>query len=126
MTMLSNIDAAKINLYARKGDTIDMLFYVSYELLSTGKKYYISLNSAPSQGSALALGSLRIYVRRKDRLLLKEWISGVSPSDIVISGSTFHLYDISGFLESGVFDFYIEEYGTEIFTIATGEFYVSK
>jgi hypothetical protein len=126
--MIYNTEPAKVDLYAVKGDTLDMHFHVNYELISTGKKYYVSLNSDPSSGSNYDLGALHIQVRRKDGLLIKDWLSGVSPSDIVISGNEFHLFDADGFLESGHFDYDVEEFdGVSGFKcIMRGSFHVEK
>ena len=128
MTVLSNTEYASVHLKAVKGDTIDIHFHVNYELTATGKKFYISLNADPENGSAYTLGTISMQVRRKDSLLLKDWISGVSPSDIVVSGNEFHLYDADGFLESGLFDYDIEEFDavSGFKCIAKGMFGVQK
>lgn len=128
MTMLCNTDPAAVDIYAVKGDTIDMHFYINYELIPTGKKFYASLNTNPSSGSIYNLGALNMQVRRKDGLLLKDWLSGISPTDIVISGNTFHLFDADGFFESGHFDYDVSEFdGISGFkTIMRGSFHVEK
>ncbi|MCJ7447895.1 MAG: hypothetical protein MUO72_09390 [Bacteroidales bacterium] len=110
MTMVYNTDPAKVDIFAIEGDTIDMRFYVNYEMTLTGKKFYVGVNSIPVNGSPYNLGALKIQVRRKDFLLLKDWLSGVSPSDIVVSGASFHLFDADGFLESGTFDYDVMEF----------------
>jgi len=110
MPILYNTEPAKVDLSVIAGDTIDMPFYINYELIPTGKKFYVSLNTAPSDGTPYTLGSIEFQVRRKDSLLLKDWLSGVSPSDIVVVGSTFYLFDPDGFLESGFFDFDVSEF----------------
>lgn len=128
MTLIYNTDPAKINIFAIKGDTLDMTFYVNYEVIPTGKKFYAQIGSSPTEGAAYNLGTLEIQVRRKDSLKLKEWLSGVSPSDIVISGNHFHLLDADGFLESGFFDYSVEEFdGVSGYKcIMMGEFIVKK
>ena len=110
MPILYNTEPAKVDISAVAGDTIDMLFYINYELIPTGKKFYVSLNSAPTDGTPYSLGAIEFQVRRKDSLLLKDWLSGVSPSDIVTVGSYFHLFDPDGFLESGIFDYDVSEF----------------
>jgi hypothetical protein len=126
--MIYNTEPAKIDLYVVKGDTIDIHFHINYELISTGKKFYASLNSDPVSGISYNLGALEIQVRRKDSLLLKDWLSGVSPSDIVVSGNQFHLFDADGFFESGYFDYDVSEFdGISGFkTIMRGSFHVEK
>ena len=125
MTLIYNTDPAKIDIYAIQGDSLDMEFFINSEILSTGEKFYSQIGSAPLSGSACNLNSLEIQVRRKDSLKIKEWISGVSPSDIVISLNSFHLYDADGFLESGTFDYQVKEtFGNKC--IMQGEFFVKK
>jgi len=128
MTMLYNTEPANVNLVATKGDTLDMHFYVNYELTVTGKKFYVSLNSSPTEGTAYNLGALNVQVRRKDNLLIKDWLGAVSPADIVVSGNEFHLFDADGFLESGLFDYAVQEFdGVSGFkTIISGSWWVKK
>lgn len=131
MTTLYNTYPAKINLFAVQGDGIDMEFYVNYEsLTSAGKKFYIELNTSPSSGVPFFMTSARLQVRRKDGLLIKDWISGVSPADIVldlISGGYCHLTDVNGFEESGFFDYDLEvDNGMGYITIMTGVWKVKK
>ena len=128
MTILYNTEPAKVDLYAVRGDTLDMHFCINNELIETGKKYYVSMNSNPLIGSPYDLGSLHIQVRRKDGLLIKDWLSGVSPSDIVVNDNQFHLFDTDGFLESGHFDYDVEEYdGVSGFKcIMRGSWHVEK
>ena len=126
--MFYNTDPARVDLFSVKGDTIDMVFHVNYEMIATGKKFYVSMNAAPTGGAPYTLGAIEIQVRRKDLLLLKDWLSGVSPSDIVISGNQFHLFDADGFLESGHFDYVVQEFdGVHGFKcIMRGSFHVEK
>jgi hypothetical protein len=126
--MLYNTEPAKNDLYAVKGDTLNMYFHVNYELIATGKKFYVSLNIDPVNGFVYNLGALHIQVSRKDGLLIKDWYSGVSPSDIVVSGNIFHLFDTDGFLESGFFDYDVEEFdGVSGFKcIMRGSWHVEK
>lgn len=127
MPTIYNTEPAQVDLFALQGDTIDMSFYVNYELTSLAKKFYVNLNTAPVNGTAYPLHTLEIQVRRKDGLLIKDWLSGISPSDIVITSSHFDLYDADGFLESGAFDYDILEFnGIGFFTIMTGNFIVKK
>jgi hypothetical protein len=128
MTILYNTDPAVVDIYAVKGDTIDMRFHINYELIPTGKKFYACLNSNHSFGGIYNLGALNMQVRRKDGLLLKDWLSGISPTDIVISGNIFHLFDADGFLESGHFNYDVSEFdGVSGFkTIMRGSFWVEK
>lgn len=125
--MLYNTDPAPVDITAVKGDTINMTFHVAEELTATARKFHVSLNGDPADGTAYDLADLRIQVRRKDGLLLKEWLSGVSPSDIVVVDNTYHLYDPDGFLESGHFDYEVEEHdGSGYFCIQRGSFWVKK
>ena len=127
MTLIGNTVPALINIQAIRGDTIDLTLYVNYLDSESGRVFYAFPYAAPSSGAVYNLTSLTIHVRRKDNLLIKEWISGVSPSDIVISGASFHLTDSVGFEESGAFDYEVED--TNIlgsFTIIRGEFWVKK
>jgi hypothetical protein len=128
MTLVYNTDPAKVDIFAVEGDTLDMTFYVSSEVLATGKKFYAQIGSTPDDGTSYTLGALQIQVRRKDSLKIKEWISDVSPADIVVTANRFHLFDADGFLESGVFDYQVEEFdGVSGFKcIMQGEFIVKK
>jgi len=125
MTVIKNTAPDRSNLFAVKGDAIDMTLYVNSEISTTGRIFYVRAGLAPENGSLYTPTSLRMQVRRKDGLLLKDWISGTSPSDIVIGTGYFHLTDPDGFLESGFFDFDIQE-TTENFTIMRGTFYVER
>jgi hypothetical protein len=99
--MIYNTEPATVDIFAVEGDTIDMQFYVNYELTSTGKKFYVAANGSPVDGNAYNLGTLQ---------LLKDWLSGISPTDIVVTGNHFHLFDADGFLESGYFDYDVMEF----------------
>jgi hypothetical protein len=130
MPIIYNIEPAKIDLFAIQGDSIHMDFFVNVELTSLSRKFYLTVNIAPSTGTPFHIDSLHLQVRRKDGLLLKDWISGISPSDIVINPSAdgqFSLYDVDGFLESGLFDYDLQvDTGAEIFTLMTGNCIVKK
>lgn len=127
MTLIGNTVPAKINIQAVRGDTIDLTLHVSYDDNDSGRVFYAQANSAPASGLAYNPTLLTIHVWRKDNLLIKEWISGVSPSDIVISGSSFRIYDLIGFEESGAFDYEVEDTNSlGTFTIIRGEFWVQK
>ncbi len=127
MTLIGNTIPAEINIKAVRGDTIDLTLHVSYNDNDSGRVFYAQPNSAPASGIAYDLTWLVIHVRRKDNLLIKEWISGVSPSDIVISGASFHLTDSVGFEEAGAFDYEVEDTNSlGSFTIIRGEFWVKK
>ena len=123
--MLFNSDPAFVNLNAIEGNTIDMVFYINSELIDFGRKFYANCNSAPVHGSPYLMADLKIQVRRKDRLLIKEWLSGVSPSDIVITDGHFRLTDETGFEESGVFDYDLIDTSENI-SIMRGEWLVKK
>jgi hypothetical protein len=123
MTVISNSAPERSSLHAVKGDAIDLELFVNSELISTGRKFYVQALSAPDDGIPYTAISLQIQVRRKDGLLLKDWISGVSPSDIVIGAGSFHITDADGFGEAGFFDFDVQD---SEFTIMSGTFYVEK
>jgi len=123
MTLVYNTEPAKIDIFAIQGDALDMTFYVNSELLATGRKFYVQQESSPDEGTAHSLGPLLIQVRRKDYLLVKEWISDISPADIVITSNAFHLTDADGFLEPGVFDYAVQDTDK---CIMQGEFFVKK
>jgi len=125
MTVISNSAPDRSVLHAVKGDAIDIVFFVNSELIATGHKFYVQANEAPEDGSPFTASSLRMQVRRKDGLLLKDWTSGVSPADITIATGSFRLTDDDGFLEAGFFDYDIQE-TTENLTIMRGIFYVEK
>ena len=120
--MISNTDPAKIDLFAVEGDALDMTIYINYELIGEGRKFYARGNFEPYDGIPYVLATLHLQVRRKDGLLIKDWISGVSPADIIITGGHFTLTD-EGFLESGVFDYDLSDGD---FTIMRGEWFVKK
>lgn len=127
MTMLYNTDPAPVDITVVRGDTIDMTFHVTVDLIALARKFYVTLNGDPAEGSANNLNDLRIQVRRKDGLLLKEWLSGVSPSNIIVTNNTYHLYDPDGFLESGHFDYEVEEHDSDgYFCIQRGSWWVKK
>lgn len=127
MTTFLNTEPANIDLEFVQGDIIDMEFFINELLSSTSRKFYASLNSAPGDGSAFLMTDLNLQVRRKDSLLIKDWISGVSPSDIVISTGQFHLSDDVGFSEDGFFDYDLKcDNGIGEFTIMKGNVKVNK
>jgi len=123
MTVISNNAPDRSAIHAVKGDAIDLELFVNSEIIPTGRKFYVQALSAPDEGTPFTATSLRMQVRRKDNLLLKDWVSGASPSDIVIGAGSFHLTDTDGFSESGFFDFDIQD---SEFTIMRGTFYVEK
>jgi len=125
MTVISNSAPDRSAIHVVKGDAIDLELFVNSEIISTGRKFYIQALSAPDHGTPYNATSLRIQVRRYDNLLLKDWISGASPADIVISTGSFHLIDADGFDQAGWFDFDVQE-TTENLTIMRGTFYVEK
>jgi len=122
MTIISNTAPDRSSLHAVKGDSIDLTLYVNSEITATGRKFYVQADQAPASGSAYAMTALHMQVRRKDGLLIKDWVSGVSPSDIVIGSGYFHLTD-DGFDQSGFFDYDVQD---DNFTIMRGTFYVEK
>jgi len=122
MTIISNSAPDRPVLHAVKGDAIDMEIFVNSEIIATGRRFYVQALSAPTDGSPYTPATLRMQVRRKDGLLLKDWISGASPADIVIGAGSFHLTD-DGFDEAGFFDYDVQDAD---FTIMRGTFYVEK
>lgn len=112
-------------IVANEGDAIDLTFHVSRTVDGYGEHFYTALNQAPDDGVAYNLTDVTIRVRRKDRLLIKEWLTGISPADIVCSVATFHLTDDTGFEECGAFDYEVEDTARNV-TIIYGEFWVKK
>jgi hypothetical protein len=130
MTFLYNIDPARIDLFAVEGDAINMEFNIYEESTLTAHKFYAALNLFPSTGTAFNMQAARMQVRRKDGLLIKDWISGTSPADITLDPSSpgwVLLFDQSGFTESGYFDYDFQiDNGAGFMTIMTGHFWVKK
>ena len=127
MTLIYNTEPANVDLVSVQGDAINMEFFVNELLTATSKKYYANINSAPEEGSPFTMASLHMQVRREDGLLLKDWISGVSPSDIVISAGQFDLFDIDGFIGNGFYNYDLKcDNGSGEFTIMSGLFRVIK
>jgi hypothetical protein len=131
MTMIYNIEPAKINLHCTEGDAIDIEFYINAtSTILSMWKFYVTVNNPSVEGVPYYMYSARMQVKRKDGLLLKDWNSGISPADIVLDliyGGYAHLNDLTGFLESGVFDYDFQiDNGSGIFTIMTGQFIVKK
>ncbi len=130
MPILYNTDPAKVDLFAIQGDAIYMDFYINSIVTSSANKFYTSLNIAPSEGTPYFINALRMQVKRKDGLLLKDWRSDISPADILLDmvyGGYAGLFDQTGFLESGEFDYDLQcDTGSGIFTIMTGQFFVKK
>jgi len=127
--MIYNTKPAEIDLSCIEGDVIDMEFFINSQLNTLSQKeFFVSLGSAPSTGTAFTMSNLKMQVRRKDYLLIKDWLSGVSPSDMVITNpGEFHLFDDSGFLESGHFDYELQcNNGLGYFTIMKGQWQVKK
>ena len=130
MPMIYNTQPAEIDFFAIQGDMIDMEFYINATSLPWSMwKFFVEVNNAPAEGIEFFMYSLRMQVKRKDGLLLKDWQSGVSPADIVVDliyGGYAHLTD-SGFLESGVFDYDLKcNNGSGEFTIMRGQWQVKK
>lgn len=125
-----NIDAAKIDLSAIQGDSICFNFKVTGEIKSTGIKIRAELFNVPEIGTLLNMTSLQITVRRKDGLIVKSWISGVTPANITIgiSGGDFIVSDSDGFPDPGFFDYdcQVTDVGGIIGTILYGTFHVKK
>jgi hypothetical protein len=131
MPIIYNIEPAKVDLFAVQGDIIDMEFYINADSLSSAMwKFFVNVNNAPSDGIPFYMYSLRMQVKRKDGLLLKDWLSGVSPADIVVDlifGGYAHLTDSLGFLEPGIFDYDLKcDNGSGEFTIMKGTWIVEK
>jgi hypothetical protein len=127
--MTYNIEPARVDIEATEGDSINLNFQVTAEVLSTGIKVHVLSYSTPPLGTLIHLNSLRMQVRRKDGLLLKDWYSGVSPATILINpldDGEFDVHD-DGFLESGFFDYDVEvDTGVETFTLMSGMFHVKR
>jgi hypothetical protein len=134
MTTIFNTEPARIDLEATQGDSIYMEFYVNMGISQTvAQKFYTTVNIPPVDGSPLYIYDVLMQVRRKDGLLLKDWISAGSPSDItldMIDGGYIGLFDADGFLESGEFDYDVKVYtdalNTQLVTIMSGSFTVKK
>jgi len=122
--MIGNFPA-RHNIRVVKGDAIDLTFHVARVLDGLGQTFYTALNQAPDYGIAYTVTNITIRVRRKDGLLIKEWLTGVSPADIVCTGATFHLTDDIGFEQSGMFDYQVEDTVNNV-TIISGYFWVEK
>jgi hypothetical protein len=129
MTTLYNTKPADIDICCNEGDVIDMDFFINDQLnILAQREFFVSLSIAPANGTPFNMQILKMQVRRKDYLLLKDWLSGISPSDIVISNpGEFHLFDDTGFLESGHFDYELQcNNGLGYFTIMKGSWQVKK
>ena len=100
---------ARLDIMLTKDDVIDMTFFVERTLDGVGQKFYSTLNIAPDEAVSYSMTSISMRVKRQDGLVIKEWISGVSPSNIVCDGSNFHLYDDAGIGESGYFDYEVKD-----------------
>jgi hypothetical protein len=127
---INNTYPAKNDLQATEGDTIAMNFQVNRVIdSSNNQKFYINCFSIPHHGTAFHMDSLKMQIRRKDGVLLKEWLSASSPAEITINpiaDGEFNISD-SGFSESGFFDYDLQcENGTDIFTIMKGTFLINK
>jgi hypothetical protein len=131
MTLIYNTEPAKVDLFAIQGDAINFEFYINCTALSLSMwKFYVEVNNPPLDGVPYYMYTARMQVRRKDGLLLKDWQSGISPADIVLDlifGGYAHVTDLTGFLESGIFDYDLQvDNGQGIFTIMIGTFIVKK
>jgi hypothetical protein len=131
MTLIYNTEPAKVDIFAIQGDAIDLEFYINATSLPLSMwTFLVQLNNPPAEGVPYYMYSLRMQVRRKDGLLLKDWQSGISPADIVLDlifGGYAHLTDSVGFLESGHFDYDLQvDNGYGVFTIMTGSWIIKK
>lgn len=129
--IIYNIEPAKVDLLATQGDAINIEFYINATSPSLSMwKFFVAVNNPPADGVPYYMYSARMQVRRKDGLLLKNWLSGISPADITLDllfGGYAHLNDLTGFLESGFFDYDFQvDNGSGIFTIIKGNFIVEK
>jgi hypothetical protein len=127
--MIYNIETAKADIEATEGDSINLNFRVTAEILSTGLKVHTLSYNIPPLGTLIHLDSLQIQVRREDGVLLKNWYSGVTPANIIINPLADGDFDIldNGFMESGFFNYDCQvNTGSEIFTLMAGKFHVKK
>jgi hypothetical protein len=112
MTLISNSGLERVNFSAVVGDAIDLPLYVT------------------NLDVPFPMVTARMQVRRKDGYLLKDWISGVSPADIVIDPFNIgylHIFDIDGFDQSGFFDYDLEcDNGAGVITMVKGIWHVEK
>jgi hypothetical protein len=99
MPIFYNIEPFKTDLHAVQGDKIVYSFNVTVNEVAFDMTGYRA----------------EMQIRRKDGLLLKNWSSGVSPADIVITTDILD-FNADGFLESGIFD-----YDLQIVNISTGD-----
>jgi|GEM_PF-2476440 len=131
MTMIYNTEPAEIDIFAIQGDMIDIEFYINANSLPWSMwKFFVEVNNVPIEGVPFFMYSLRMQVKRKDGLLLKDWRSSISPADITVDliyGGYAHLVDSLGFLESGVFDYDLKcNNGSGEFTIMRGQWQIKK
>ena len=92
MPMIYNTEPAEVNLFAIQSDMIDMEFYINAMSYSNAMwKFFVEVNNAPITGVPFYMYKLRMVVKRKDGLIIKDWNSGVSPADIVLDLMSFSL-----------------------------------
>jgi hypothetical protein len=130
MPTIYNIEPARIDLECTQGDSIQMNFQVTAEILSTGAKIYVQSFNIPEYGTLIHLDDLEMTVKRKDGKVLKSWTSIGTPSAISINPSVdgeFDLVDVDGFDESGFFNYDLQiTDGSYIGTLMSGIFHVKK
>lgn len=128
--MIYNTEPARVDLECTQGDSIQMNFQITAELLSIGTKIYVQAYNVPEYGTPLDLTLLEMTVRREDGKILKSWSSVGTPAAITINPSTdgeFDLEDIDGFSESGFFNYDLQNTGSGFTgTLMSGIFHVKK
>lgn len=124
---LYNTKPDELRLWAKENDVLDMDLYVNYFHDEASNSFKVRLNEEPDQGDPFAMLCVRFRVRRKDGLLLKEWLSCVSPSELVVTAGLISVLDEDGFDQSGLFDYDVcVNNGEGWFTIMTGMWTVKK
>jgi hypothetical protein len=111
MPTIYNIETVKTNLEATQGDTILFSFNVTLNDVAFDMTGY----------------QARMQVRRKDGLLIKDWMSYVSPADITITADLLE-FNTAGFTDYGIFNYDLQvttPAGT-VMTLMAGEFVVKK
>ena len=104
-----NARPAKVDIEFTQGDTINFSYEVfinSVALILTGLK-------------------IRLKVRRKDGLLVKDW--STVTGEINTLGSIYNVYTSSGFIDAGDFDYDVDVTDvSDTYTFQSGSFHVIK
>ena len=111
MTTFYNIETVKVDLEATQGDTILFSFNITLSDVAFDLTGY----------------KVRMQVRRKDGILLKDWRSDVSPADITITADLLE-FNTDGFTDYGIYNYDIQatSMAGKVITLMTGEFVVKK